>query len=92
MLHWYENDSYQSKWLSTVKDILINNELGYVWQTQGMGINQGFVKNEVKERLCSKFIQDWKATMFHSSKRTLYKEIKSEFGLEPYLCKLPKNV
>ena len=92
MLHWYENDSYQSKWLSTVKDILINNELDYVWQTQGMGINQGFVKNEVKERLRSRFIQDWKATMFHSSKCTLYKEIKSEFGLEPYLCKLPKNV
>ena len=30
--------------------------------------------------------------MFHSSNCTLYKEIKSEFGLEPYRYKLPKNV
>ena len=86
MLHWYKNDDYQSSWLTAIKDILNDNELGYIWQTQDIGINQGFVKSKVKERFIhTRFIQHWKAAMFHSSKRSLYKEIYNEFGIKPHL-------
>ena len=91
MFELHESGLYESDWLTCVQDILQENNLGYIWQAQDVNVNQTFVKNELKEQLRSGFIIDWKAAMFHSSKCTLYKEIKTAFRLEPYLYKVPKS-
>ena len=88
----HESNLYESDWLTCVQDILQENNLGYIWQAQDVNVNQAFVKNELKEQLRSGFIKDWKAAMFHSSKCSFYKEIKTSFRLEPYLYKVPKSV
>jgi len=91
LFHMHENNDYHSEWLICIRDIIQQNGFGFVWLTQGQGVNITGFKNELKCRLNSQFIQQWHTQMEESSKCSLYRNIKTEFRLESYLLKLSKN-
>ena len=51
-----------------------------------------YIKELLKNTLQAQFVQEWNSEMDLSSKCTLYKHLKAEFKLEPYLLKLSRDV
>ena len=51
-----------------------------------------YIKELLKDTLQAQFVQEWNSEMDLSSKCTLYKHLKAEFKLEPYLLKLSCDV
>ena len=92
LFEMYNNNDYDSNWLNCVRNILQQNGLGNIWQTQGMNINHISVKKELKAMLKAQFAQEWRMSVEESSKCRLYKNIKTELKLEPYLVKLRSPV
>ena len=66
--------------------------LGHVWQSQGVNCNHCAIKKDVQYRLQCEFVQKWRGLVEDSGKCLLYKYVKSEFMLEPYLYKSSKAV
>ena len=50
------------------------------------------IKELLKNTLQAQFVQEWNSKMDSSGKCTLYKHLKAEFKLEPYLLKLSRDV
>ena len=48
LLELHENNLYESDWLTCVRDILHENNLGYIWETQGLNVSQQFVKTALR--------------------------------------------
>ena len=92
LLHMHADDTYHSEWLNSIINILQQNGLGFIWQSQGANISLHTVKLDLQHRLQCQFVQNWHAMMEESSKCALYSNIKTVFKLEPYLYKLPKTV
>ena len=51
-----------------------------------------YITELLKDSLQAQFVQEWNSEMDLSSKCTLYKHLKAEFKLEPYLLKLSRDV
>ena len=92
MYNMHENDTYQSLWLKHVQTILEVNGFGYIWVSQGQNVNVSYVKELLKSTLQAQFVQEWNSEMDLSGKCALYKHLKTEFKLEPYLLKLSRDV
>lgn len=85
----YENEVPISKWMEFVRNTLFANGFGYVWIEQAVNTNVNQFKSEFKERICNQFVQTWQNIVSNSSKCSLYREIKIDFQLEPYLFRVP---
>ena len=92
MYNLHQNDTYQSDWLNCVRNILEVNGFGYIWVGQGINSNAIYIKELLKHTLQAQFAQEWHSEMDLSRKCTLYRHVKTEFKLEPYLLKLSRDV
>ena len=87
----YRNGSYKHPWLKYIEDILNSCGLSFVWASQNF-LNINWIKTIVKDTLESQFIQEWHSSVENSSKCTNYRILKTTFGFEDYLTKLPKDL
>ena len=92
MYNLHQNDTYQSDWLNCVRNILEVNGFGYIWVGQGLNSNAIYIKELLKHMMQAQFVQEWHSEMDLSRKCTLYRHVKTEFKLEPYLLKLSRDV
>ena len=84
----HQNNTHQSAWLNCIRQILEQNGFGYVWLDQGLNIDHMYVKDTLYSCLQDQFVQEWTGTVDAGRKCTLYKHIKTDFKLEPYLLRL----
>ena len=60
---------------------------------EGQNIDGMYIKELLKDTLQAQFVHwEWNSEMDLSSKCTLYKHLKAEFKLEPYLLKLSRDI
>ena len=71
-------------WVSQVKKLLESCGFGYIWRNQFVHNENQFL-NEFKERIKDMYLQDWSSQVQLTSENRLYKNIKTNFKLEPYL-------
>ena len=71
-------------WVSQVKKLLESSGFGYIWRNQFVHNENQFL-NEFKERIKDMYLQDWSSQVQLTSENRLYKNIKTNFKLEPYL-------
>ena len=69
MLIAHDNSGRQN-WVTKIKNILFRNGFGFVWEAQGIGDLQLFVK-EFKDRLIDIHRQEWQAYLNDNSKEYL---------------------
>ena len=81
----HQNNTHQSAWLNCIRQILEQNGYGYVWLNQGKNIDHIYVKETLYSCLQDQFVQEWTGIVDAGRKCTLYKHIKTDFKLEPYL-------
>ena len=92
MLHLQNNNAaYKFVLIDTVKSILQECGLNYVWMQQTFP-NVNFVKNTVHKILLDHFMQGWKNKVENSSKGNYYKLYKPVPSLENYLLSLPNDL
>ena len=89
MYNLHQNDTYQSDWLNCVRNILEVNGFGYIWVGQGLNSNAIYIKELLKHTMQAQFVQEWHSAMDLSRKCTLYRHVKTEFKLGPYLLSSP---
>lgn len=89
----HEKGIVEVNWLMTIRNILNQIGLSYIWQQQETCIPEaGWLKMEIRRRLSDNFIQQWYSDIENSTKGTFYKLIKSQHNLENYLLRLlPKD-
>lgn len=89
----HEKGIVEVNWLTTIRNILNQIGLSYIWQQQETCIPEaGWLKMEIRRRLSDNFIQQWYSDIENSTKGTFYKLIKSQHNLENYLLRLlPKD-
>ena len=75
------------KWLNTIKSILDDSGLSYVWMSQNP-TSIIWIKTKLKQVLLDQFKQNWYYTIQNSSKATNYKIYKENIEFESYLDKL----
>ena len=63
LLHMHADDTYNSEWLNSIINILQQNGLGFIWQSQGANISLHTVKLDLQHRLQCQFVQNWHAMM-----------------------------
>lgn len=88
---YHEFNTETSKWLQTVKNILIKCGLSGFWDQQKVE-NPIWLVKTVKQKLKDLFIKDWYTRIENSQSCLNYKLYKSVFDLEYYLQKLPSTL
>ena len=71
----------KSNWVSSVRDLLCNLGLNYVWMSQDVS-NISF--DFIKQRIIDQFLQQWSASLYDCEKLSVYRSIKVDFCLEKY--------
>jgi hypothetical protein len=82
---------YKFQWFNSIKSILNNVGLGYVWNDQNP-VNVKWLKYQVFLTLKDQFVQKWRSEVWHSGKCINYRIFKSDFTFENYLLHLPENL
>lgn len=80
---------FHSDWINTVKTTLNLSGFSGIWLNQCLPYSVAHFKTIFKIRLKDQFIQKWQTGISEGGKCTVYRIIKSSFGLETYLLKLP---
>ena len=84
------NQNIECKWINKIKEILDKTGHSFLWNNQPF-CNTRNLPQKIKHNLIDQFKQDWWSKLENSMKGKIYKSFKSEFGLERYFIKLPKN-
>ena len=80
------------KWFQHIISVLNHLGLGFVWLSQGIGINKIWLKNIVTQIQSDQFKQNWSSEVFDSSKCSIYRCFKTEPCFEGYLNVLPTKL
>ena len=86
-----KENQFHSKWLESIKSILENTGLSYIWLNQYVP-NTKYLIKIVKQRLKDQFFQSWHSSVQISSKCINYRLYKHELPLEKYVLSLPVNL
>ena len=86
----FDGNSFQSKWLHKINSLLNNLGAAFLWNFEGISHKQ--LKSFVKRRLKDQFLQNWESEMRTNKLCTNYVLIKENFGQEPYLNILNKDL
>ena len=71
-------------WLTNVRDCLIRNGYSETWETGKIENETIFFRN-IKERMMTSFLQNWKTKLYSSERFATYRIFKNDFGLELYI-------
>ena len=74
----------KQNWVYDIKKVLSVNGFGIVWLSQGVG-NESVLISKFKDRLISRFKQDWHSDIEEKDKYNFYVSFKSMFHVEYYL-------
>ena len=80
-----EQNIFNSEWIQTVKTILNYRGFSGFWLNQTLPCSIEAFKQSVKLRLKDQFIQKWQESISQGGKCTIYRIIKTTFGLEFFL-------
>ena len=82
-------NSYESKWIKKVREILDICDLNENWRCQNVSdISYDAFKKRCKSKLRNWYKNSWLRDVSKSKKCFLYKEFKTELSFETYLLKL----
>ena len=81
----YNHSNFNSDWIGSIRNILIECGLPYIWTSQEV-ISINWFKSFVKQKLKDLFINEWTSKVNES---THYKLFKTTFKFETYFKKLP---
>jgi hypothetical protein len=84
------NNSYHSKWISKIKEILNLTGKTHLWDNQNT-ITSRNIKHQIKQALIHKNKQSWNDEMTLSSKGRFYNTFKNKLELENYIKILPMS-
>ncbi len=84
----YISNLYSSKWIQSIKDILIETGFDCVWESQSFLNRENLCKN-VSHILKDQFHQEWKQALNQSNKCLYYVNFKTSFCRENYISQLP---
>jgi hypothetical protein len=89
----FDNSDYKLPWLETVRTLLNNLGLSYIWiNPQNYLPSIDNFKKLVKQKLHDQFIQEWKEKVDTCNICTTYRLFKTSFCLEEYLLCLPMQL
>ena len=84
----FEANIYKSNWLMSVKKILDDCGLSFVW-LDPYSVNSEWLGKNIEKRLKDMFIQSWMRQCTDCNKSCNYQLFKNTFGIESYLVNLP---
>ena len=84
MVKLYNDDIYEWPWLHTIKRILDDCGVSYVWCNQE-NINVNWLKLKIERTLKDQWIQKWQGDVEQMSSCALYKMYKTVYTCEKYL-------
>ena len=87
LLYHFNGGDYKNNWIMSIKCILDDVGLSYIWNNQ-LCNNTKWIVAKVKSTLRDQYIQKWHANIDSSSKGVTYKKFKTIFCLEKYLLLL----
>ena len=82
---------YKSKWLTYIKNILIECGLPYIFNNPS-SVSSLQLKNIIKKSLSDQYIQNWNSAVNQLTSCINYKIFKTCFISEPYLTFLPNHL
>ena len=92
LLKLYNDGTNENKYLSTIKQTLVDIGLPHLWQTQDISnVNITWFKSHVKQSLIDNFLQGWYSKVDRDSVYTNFRMFKPHFKQEPFLSLLPNN-
>ncbi len=92
---WFKVVTGEQSKLTTIIYVLLVNGLvkffmilimglNFVWQTQCVGINKVWLKNNVNQFISDHFMQNWSSEISNSSKHLNYRIFKTNLCFEKY--------
>ena len=84
LLYHFNDGDYKNNWIMTIKCILDDVGLSYIWNNQ-LCINTKWIVAKVKNTLRDQYIKKWHSNNDVSSKGVTYKTFKTILCLEKYL-------
>lgn len=88
----YNDGSNENKYLSAIKQTLIEVGMPSLWQSQDISnINIKWFKSYVKQSLIDNFVQGWYSKVDRDSVYTNYRMFKPNFSQEAYIGLLPNS-
>ena len=87
LLYHFNGGDYKNNWIMSIKCILDDVGLSYIWNNQ-LCNNTKWIVAKVKSTLRDQYIQKWHANIDSSSKGVTYKNFKTIFCVEKYLLLL----
>ena len=92
LLKLYNDGTNENKYLSTIKQTLVDVGLPNLWQSQDISnVNITWFKSHVKQSLIDNFLQGWYSKVDRDSVYTNFRMFKSHFKQEPFISLLPNN-
>lgn len=88
LLKHYNDGTFVSPWLRSIKNILDSCGFSHIWETQTFP-SQVWIVNAVKLRLRDQWIQQWRSDVMMMNKCVNYRIFKTELCFENYLIELP---
>ena len=88
MRQLFDNGTFQSPWLLTIRNTLVECGLDSVWQTHRFTSPKNLCKNV---EICLKeiYVRSWRNALENSNKALLYRNFKTKFEQEKYIHQLP---
>ena len=85
LLKLYQNKVISCCWIESIESILNQLGLGYIWISQGAGVNKNWLKTVTCNILNDSFEQVWHSNIFDSNKCTNYRAFKTKLCYEEYI-------
>ena len=84
MLNLHINNVYKAKWIRTIKSILDNCGLSYIWDNQEV-VDIQQCKKIIHQQIEDQALQNWYTDITRSSMCSTYRILKKQFIFEKYL-------
>lgn len=80
-----QSEAGRENWTTKVKKVLVENGFGFVWLSQGVGMERHFLR-QFKDRLICCYKQNWHSEIEENVKYKWFYSFKCAFQAEKYLC------
>ena len=92
LYNMYKNGIHENKYLTCIKNILIEIGMPYLWLSQNVShMSISCFRLKVKQALRDVFLQNWYSHIDNDSIYTNYRMFKTSFVQEPYISLLPST-
>lgn len=82
-----EKKQLKSNWLQHIKNIIVSNGFGGIWDSHN-NVNKKWFVQSFKQKLKDQYIQNWNSLVDNSSSGKNYRIFKESFDINPYFLYL----